>query len=94
MPIQDDITLILILINIVLTLVLVYIYSKNYKKISSRYTLGLLFFSIMFLTENLMNFYFYNSLIQQSLTAFTFFHLSVNFIEMIGLALLLYITWK
>jgi uncharacterized PurR-regulated membrane protein YhhQ (DUF165 family) len=94
MPIQDDITLALIAINIILTIILVYIYAKNYKKISSRYTLGLLFFSVMFMAENVMNLYFYSSLIQQSITGITAFHLSVNFIEMIALALLLYVTWK
>ncbi len=94
MAIQDDITLALIVINIILTMVLVYVYARNYRKISSRFTLGLLFFSAAFLLENLMNLYFYNSLVQQSIVGFTTFHLTVNFIEMIGLALLLYITWK
>ena len=94
MPIQDNITLLLIVMNIVLTIVLVYVYSKNYRKISSKYTLGLLFFSVAFMLENIMNLYFYNSLLQQSIVGFTMFHLSVNFIEMVGLAFLLYVTWK
>ena len=94
MPFEEDITLAIIGVNIILTLVLAFIYLRNYRAISSKLTMGLMFFAALFLVENAADFYFYNSLLAQSffvITSFTFF---INLIEMIGLLILLYITWK
>ena len=94
MAIQDAFTLGLILVNIALTIVLMIIYLKNYKAIKSKITLGLLFFALAFLLENVIDFYFYNFLIGQSMFGFTTIHSSINLIEMVGLLILLYVTWK
>ena len=94
MAIQDTFTLGLIIVNIALTIVLMIIYVKNYKAIKSKITLGLLFFALAFLLENVIDFYFYNFLIGQSIFGFTTIHSSINLIEMVGLLILLYVTWK
>lgn len=91
---QDTFTLGVIFVNIILTLVLLTIYGRNYKALKSKMVLGLLFFSIAFLLENIMDLFFYNTLLSQAMFDFTLVHLSVNILEMIGLLILLYVTWK
>jgi hypothetical protein len=93
-PIEDSVTLGIIVINVILTLILVYIYMKNYRAISSKVTLGFLFFAGVFLVENIVDFLFYNMLLTQGLFTITSFPFAVNFIEMIGLVVLVWVTWK
>jgi hypothetical protein len=90
----DEIVLGLNGINVLLTLVLIYIYFRNHRLVKSKMTLGMLFFAVMFLIENALSLYFYNSLLLQGITSITTFHLVVKFFEMIGLLVLLYITWE
>jgi hypothetical protein len=92
--IQDTMTVGFIVINIILTILLVVVYTKNYKAIKSKMTLGLLFFALMFLVENLIDFYFYNLMIVQLAFDFTTIHFMVNLIEMVGLLVLSYVTWR
>ncbi len=94
MAIQDVVTLSIIGLNIILTLILMIIYYRNHKLVRSKLTLGLLFFAFAFLVENIVDFYFYNSLVVQSILGFTMIHFLVNLLEMIGLIILLYVTWK
>jgi hypothetical protein len=94
MAIQDDVVLVLIFLNIILTVILLFVYYRNHRLIRSKMTLGMIFFIGAFLLENLLDFYFYNSLLLQSIYGITSFHLIVNFLEMVGLLVLLYITWK
>jgi hypothetical protein len=90
----DEIVLGLNGINILLTVVLVAIYSMNFRTVRSRMTFGMLLFAAMFMIENVMGLYFYNSLLVQGITSITTFHLVVKFLEMLGLLTLLYVTWK
>ena len=94
MPIQDDITLAVIGINIILTLVLIVIYLKNYGAIKSKITAGLVIFMSAFLVENLVDFYYYNTILSQNIHGLTGFGLGVNVFEMIGLLVLIWVTWK
>ncbi len=94
MPLEDSMILGLMALNTLLAGVLFYIYMRNWKSIKSRFTIGLAFFSAAFLTENMLDLYFYNSILEQSLYGFTTFAFAVNFLEFIGLLILLYITWK
>lgn len=90
----DTMTLVFITMNIILTILLVVVYTKNYRTIKSKMTLGLLFFALMFLVENLLDFFFYNLMIAQLQFDFTTVHFMVNLIEMIGLLVLSYVTWR
>jgi hypothetical protein len=94
MAIQDVATLSIIGLNVILTLILLSIYYKNHRFVRSKMTLGLLFFALAFLVENIVDFYFYNSMVIQSILGFTTIHLLVNTLEMIGIIILLYVTWK
>lgn len=94
MPFEDTVILGIIGINIILTLILVVIYLRNYKAINSKLTLGFAFVVLAFLVQNLANFWFYNSLIAQGITFISAFHFTVNLIQMIGLSILVWITWK
>lgn len=94
MAIQDMVTLSIIGLNVILTLILLSIYYKNHRFVRSKMTLGLLFFALAFLVENIVDFYFYNSMVIQSILGFTTIHLLVNALEMVGIVILLYVTWK
>ena len=94
MPLEDNITLGIIFINIILTIILLVIYSRNYRAIGSKMVLGLLFFAAAFLAENMLNFFFYSDLLSKGIYSFTAFNFFVNLLELIGLLVLLYVTWK
>jgi hypothetical protein len=94
MAIWDDVALGLMALNIILTAMLILVYYKNHKLIKSKMTLGMLFFAAAFLVENTLSLFFYNSLLMQGILFLTTFNLVVKFFEMIGLLILLYVTWK
>jgi hypothetical protein len=68
---------------------------KNYRSIKSKFNLGLILFSALFLIENLLILH---------LAVFQWPHIAdiiivshmvaINFIQLLGLLSLLYITWK
>ena len=94
LPVWDMGVLGIAFVNIVLTVILVYFFYRNHMLIRSKMTAGMLFFAGAFLLENLMNFYFYESLLASGIFGITAFHFAVNFIEMIGILVLLYVTWR
>ena len=82
------------IVNVIILGLLLSIYMKNYRHIKSKYNLGLLIFSLLFLAENLISVhlgifswpYFEDEII---------FHIVlINIIQLSGLATLLHITWK
>lgn len=94
LEIQDIATLGIMVINIVLAAALLFIYFKSYRVVKSKMTLGLMFFAFAFLLQTLVHLYFYETLISQAIIGFTTIHFAVNVLEMIGLLILLYVTWK
>jgi len=90
----DHIVLGLMAINVVLTLILIWIYSRNHRLVKSKMTLGMIFFAMAFLVENAVSFYFYDSLLLQGFDSVTTFNLVAKFFEMVGLLVLLYVTWE
>ena len=90
----DILTLGLIVVNMILALILLVVYARNYKTISSKFTLGLIFFAGAFLLENIFNFFFYSSLLASGITFITTFQLVINVLELVGLLILAWITWK
>jgi len=83
----------LMAVNIILTAALVLIYLKNLKKVGSKFTAGLSIFALAFLIQNIASIYFYK-VILIGYTGLTTFQLAVSSLQLIGLALLLYVTWK
>jgi len=59
-------------LNIILLLALSYIYGRNWLKLKTSFTSGLLLFTILFLLQNLTSFYFYITM-------------TPYFVEMVGL---------
>ena len=52
-------TFVLTAVNMILLLMLAFVYGKNWMKIRSAFTTGLLLFTIAFLAQYVMSFYFY-----------------------------------
>ena len=52
-------TFVLTIVNIVLLLALSYVYGRNWMKIRSKISAGLLLFTLAFLVQYLVSFYFY-----------------------------------
>jgi hypothetical protein len=52
-------TFVLTVVNIVLLLALAYVYGRNWQKIRSTFSAGLLLFTLAFLAQYLVSFYFY-----------------------------------
>ena len=90
----DNVVLGLIGVNILLTAILIAIYGRNLKLIKSKMTIGMIFFAAAFLVENVLSLYFYNSMLLQGIVFVTTFNLVVKFFEMVGLLVLLYVTWE
>ena len=80
-------------LNVVLTAVLVLIYMKNFKKIGSKFTIGLSIFALAFLIQNIASIYFYKAVLI-GYNGLTTFQMAVSGLQLVGLALLLYVTWK
>ncbi len=94
MVMEDMIVLGITSINIILTALLLILFTKSYKTVKSRLTLGLVFFAAAFLLENLMNLYFYNAILTAGVLGTTTYHLIVAVIEMLALIAILYVNWK
>jgi hypothetical protein len=83
------------MINIVILLFLLYVFTKNYRHIKSKYNIGLIIFSLVFLIENViilhLGIFEWPSVIENIVLLHM---ITVDFIELLGLLTLLYITWK
>lgn len=80
-------------LNVILTAALVMIYARNMKKVGSKFTAGLGIFALAFLIQNIASMYFYK-IILLGYTGLTTFQVAVSGLQLIGLVLLLYVTWK
>jgi len=79
--------------NVVLTAILVMIYLKNYRKIGSKFTIGLSIFALSFLIQNIASIYFYKAILI-GYTGLTTFQMAVSGLQLVGLILLVYVTLK
>ncbi|MGZ7048561.1 MAG: hypothetical protein ACXVH2_07655 [Methanobacterium sp.] len=87
--------------NICLLLALLYVYLKNYRKLKSKFTMGLLVFVSLLLLQNVVSTLFLGLNIILGMGPHGFdidrpqFPLSsINIIQLIALSILLYITWE
>ena len=82
-------------INVVILLFLLYVFTKNYRHIKSRYNIGLIIFSLIFLVENLIILHLGIFQWPDVVDSVLMLHMiTIDFIELLGLLTLLYITWK
>lgn len=92
--IEDMAVMGLTIVNVVLTALLMVLFTRSYKAVKSKLTLGLVFFAAAFLLENVMNLYFYNAILAAGVLGTTTYHLVVGFVEMLALVAILYVNWK
>lgn len=86
-------------LNVVMLLVLIGIWARNYAQFRSKHPLGLLVFGLLLLAENCLSFYYYvldpevaallRSAAPVAGRAMTF----VQLLELVGIAVLLWVTW-
>lgn len=87
--------------NICLLIALLYVYLKNYRKLKTKFTMGLLVFVSLLLLQNVVStsFLVLNIVLGMGHHGFDIdrpqFPLSsINIIQLIALSILLYITWE
>lgn len=89
-----DLALLLHSANIILVLGLLYVYVQNYRKIRSKYTIGLVVFAAFFLLQSIMGLYFditmamYRDKTAENAAMF------LEALKAVGFAALLKISWE
>lgn len=81
-------------INIVLTLALLYIYAQNYRKMGSKYTIGLMLFAFVFLVHSALGLYFDSSMAMYSSAQAAQAATALEAIKTISFSVLLWISWE
>lgn len=82
------------LINLAILTVLLFVYVRIYKSSKAVFTLGLIFFSIMMVSQNIIAVYAYFAMAQLYSPELYPYILGIHFTELVGLAVLLKITWS
>lgn len=82
------------LVNIVLVIGLLYVYLKNFIKMRSFFTAGLLVFAALFLVQNVMAFYFMVTMMPYYASAVEPFMVVFTMLQLVAFAVLNYITWR
>lgn len=80
--------------NIFLTLGLLAIYMQNYRKIKSKYTIGLMVFATFFFLQSMMGLYFNATMAMYSSPTAEKAALLLEGIKAVGFAVLLKISWE
>ena len=80
-------------VNVLLLAALAYVWGRNYARLRSKHTLGLLLFSLFLLAENAVALYFYfNAPAMPPLAVEIMMILQV--LETVGIAVLFYTNWQ
>ncbi|HEY6537076.1 MAG TPA: hypothetical protein VIY08_14975 [Candidatus Nitrosocosmicus sp.] len=85
-------TAIISLVNIALLASLLIVYTKIYRISKAVYTLGLMFFSIMMMIQNIISAYAYFAMYQLYSPQLYPYMLGIDVAELIGISILLKIT--
>ena len=89
-----NITTAITAVSTIFLLGLLYVYSKNLKKIKSRFTIGLLIFALLFLLQNLISLYYYITMMKYYAPEVEIHVFILTLLQTIGFAILLKITWE
>jgi len=82
------------IINVILLAGLIYIYLQNYRRMHSKFALGLFFFAAFFLVQNLMAIYFQVAMVNYYTPEVSEHIFILTSIQTLGLVILSFITWK
>ena len=91
---MDTLSPILHVVNIILVLVILYIYLQNYRKLKSKYTIGLMLFSSLFLVHTIMGLYFDLSMIMYSTKEAELASMALEAVKTISFSILLWISFE
>ena len=89
-----SITTVITTVSTIFLLGLLYVYSKNLKKIKSKFTIGLLIFALLFLIQNLISLYYYITMMKYYAPEVEVHVFILTLLQTIGFAILLKITWE
>jgi hypothetical protein len=89
-----DIATIVSVLNVLFLVSLMYIYLANYLKMKTRFGLGLLIFGAMLMLQNLAALYCQLNMVMYYTAEVASVALVLNSLECVGLAALVYISWK
>lgn len=81
-------------LNIVLILALMYVHWRNFAKIRSVFTFGLLIFSLLFLAQDIFSFYFYVTMMPIYEKGLELYALIFTVLQTLAFSIMNYITWK
>ncbi|HXT84809.1 MAG TPA: hypothetical protein VN704_10860 [Verrucomicrobiae bacterium] len=87
-----QLTAIISLVNIAILAALLIVYTKIYRISKAVYTLGLMFFSIMMMIQNIIGAYAYFAMYQLYSPQLYPYMLGIDVAELIGISILLKIT--
>ncbi len=87
-----QLTAIISLVNIAILAALLIVYTKIYRISKAVYTLGLMFFSIMMMIQNIIGAYAYFAMYQLYSPQLYPYMLGIDIAELIGISILLKIT--
>ena len=87
-------TFVLTSINIILLLSLGYVYGRNWMKIRTWFTSGLLLFTVIFLIQDLTSFYFYLANMPYFVEMVSMHVFVLTLLQTIAFAILNIISWK
>jgi hypothetical protein len=87
-------TFVLTTVNIILLLALMYVYGRNWVRLRSGFTAGLLVFTIAFLIQYLTSFYFYVTNMDYFVDMVSMHVFILTLLQTIGFAVLNGISWR
>ena len=87
-------TFVLTVVNIILLLALMYVYGKNWVRIRSMFTAGLLLFTVAFLLQYVTSFYFYITNMQEYVGMMSMHVFIITFLQTIAFAILNKLSWN
>lgn len=87
-------TCVLTAVNIVLLLALVYVYGRNWLRVRSGFTMGLLVFTGAFLLQYVTSFYFYVTGMDYFVAMVSMYAFVLTLLQTIAFAVLNVISWR
>jgi hypothetical protein len=89
-----NILMILTGLNSLLILALIAVYAKNIVRMRSTFSVGLLIFALLFLTQNIASFYYYITMMPYFAQGLETYALIFNVLQLLAFAVLNWLTWK
>ena len=73
---------------------LLYVYYRNFTKIKSKFTLGLMVFALLFIVQNIVSLYYFLTMMDYYVPEVEIHVFILTFLQFLGFLILLKITWE